>query len=260
VVQNSALCTTGAGPVQIVALHGLGADRRQPLGLLGVGDELTDQNVLAMDLRAHGLCELDASPSTLTISQLATDVESLILSHDMADSVALFGISMGAAIALDLLARGTVPVAQAFIVRPAWHWSANPPNLDVLTHIGNLLARWGSDEGRRRLKASDTFARVAAVSTRAAQALLLQFTDGRALERAARLTAIPASAPRRPQASAAEVTVLAADQDPVHPVHIAEAVAADLNARLVEVPPRYDQPEEHLRRVRAVVVETLRSP
>jgi hypothetical protein len=62
----------GKGTRAVVVLHGLGADHRQPLGLLGSPEPAW--RVLAPDLRAHGATTLPESAADLTIARLAGDV------------------------------------------------------------------------------------------------------------------------------------------------------------------------------------------
>jgi hypothetical protein len=86
--------------------------------------------------------------------------------------------------------------------------------------------------------------------------LLAQFGDPGAARRWHRLVAIPADAPGRPRA-APPTRILAAAQDPVHPLQIAETLAADLGADLSVVPPRYEQPARHRAAVTAALHEFL---
>lgn len=91
-------------PSVVIALHGLGGDRTQPLGAFG--DFGSDIALLAPDLRAHGETEAPVSPERLTFESLADDVTGLLRELGQADKpVYVSGISMGAAIALTLLQR-----------------------------------------------------------------------------------------------------------------------------------------------------------
>lgn len=233
-------------PPVIVALHGLGGDRSQPLAL--VADAAgSEGRVVAPDLRAHGSCTLDESAEHLTFARLAADVEAEVGPAD--GSVVLVGVSMGAALALELVSRGVLDVRGLVLVRPAWLWEPHPANLAAYPRIAALLRRQGATAGKARFIESRDHATVAAVSVAAADALAAQFDAPRAVERAARLERFPASAPRRIPALAIPALVLAGERDPVHPVPLAEALSADLGADLRIVPPRYDAPDEHARQV-----------
>jgi pimeloyl-ACP methyl ester carboxylesterase len=124
--------------------------------------------------------------------------------------------------------------------------------------MARLMVEEGAAQARETFRRSEPYGQVAAISTAAAEALLGQFDAPLARERAQRLVALPADAPRRPTVRAgapddSRITVVAGDLDPVHPVPLAEQVAADLGAELVTVPPRYDAPEEHAAAVRALL-------
>ena len=237
----------GRGERDVLVLHGLGADSRQPLDLFP--DALRAScRVLAPDLRGHGDTRLPAAGPDLTFEQLAADVEDLMRQHAVACATVV-GVSMGAAVALELAARAVVPLRGLVLVRPAWLWSPHPANLAALPLIAELLRTRGPAAGRETFRAGPVYARIAEVSPGAARALLAQFEAPHAVARAVRLESLPAAAPHRPESIDAPVLVLASDRDPVHPLPLAEALAADLGAELVIVAPRYDEPESHVRDV-----------
>lgn len=239
----------------LVLLHGLGADHRQPLALLG--DDVP--GVIAPDLRAHGACTLPEDAAELTFARLGSDVEELLHVLDRTSELVLVGISMGAGVAIELLTRPSLHVAAAVLIRPAWAWSPAPPNLDVFDEIAVLLRTYGPAEGRTRWRASPSFAAICEVSPGAAEALTAQFDAPRAVERADRLSALPWSAPSRPASPVeASLTVLAGPLDPVHPLGVAEQVAADLGARLNVVSARYETPVLHQRQVAAEITRATR--
>jgi pimeloyl-ACP methyl ester carboxylesterase len=248
----------GSGHRTLVMLHGLGGDRSQPLALIR-GVDLAGVRVLAPDLRSHGRCALDESAELLTFAQLAADVEDLLAHEAGPDGVLLAGISMGAALAVELAARQIVPVHGMLLIRPAWRWAPRPENLMPYAVIAEMLARHGARDGRARFRQAPAYARIADVSVLAAEALLGQFDAPRAVARASRLTAIPASTPTRPAVGLdGPVMVIGAGADPVHPRPLAEQVAGDLGARMILAAPRYDAPTEHTRQVGHRIVQFVR--
>lgn len=238
----------GPGGPTVLLLHGLGADHRQPLNLLDVENASLD--VVAPDLRAHGATRLPESAAHLTFDQLAADVEDLVAHLRLPLPVVILGISMGAAVATQLLFRAKLPIAAAMLVRPAWAWRSNPANLAVFADVAELLLTTSAANGKRVLPNAESFRVIHQQSPLAAAATLSQFDDPHAAARVSRLTAIPNSAPNRPPRPVpTPITVLACEQDPVHPYALAETVASDLGAALRSVPPRYDQPSAHGRAV-----------
>ncbi|MEP6651090.1 MAG: alpha/beta hydrolase [Lapillicoccus sp.] len=238
----------------ILALHGLGADRRQPLTLLEQDSQHAYQ-VVAPDLRGHGDNTLPEDDEHLTFDQLAADVEDLSQELSFTGPPFIIGISMGAAVAIQLIHRSKLPIAGALLIRPAWEWSPNPPNLAVFGDIARLLNSLGARDGRQAIHETDRYRQIETHSPAAAAALLTQFDDPKAEDRAARLTALPGSAPQRPSRplKAPPVVVLGCDLDPVHPQPLARTVATDLAATFRLVPPRYEKPEAHRVTVNAAV-------
>ncbi|MGK3945123.1 alpha/beta fold hydrolase [Streptomyces sp. RP5T] len=243
---------TGNGDQPLLLLHGLGADRNQPLSLADATVRSRCQ-VLAPDLRAHGATTLDEREELLTFSQMAADVEEVISDVAPEQPLVVVGISMGAGIATQLLARGKVAIRGLVLIRPAWCWQSHPAGLFAFPHITQLLRRDGPAKGKVRFRNSEHYASIAASSTAAADALLGQFDAPKAVERAQRLTAIPASAPVRPATPDVARLVIGSEKDPVHPLSVAERVAEDLAAPLEIVSPRYDAPEHHYTQVACAI-------
>jgi pimeloyl-ACP methyl ester carboxylesterase len=248
----------GSDGPRVLLLHGLGANRTQPLTLLG--DALGERGqILAPDLRGHGRCRLDESAPMLHHAQLAEDVEQVLTSVWQDGPVLLAGISMGAAVVAELMARQRIHIAGAVLIRPAWRWQPSPPNLAGFPVIAALLRACSPEDGKRRLAGTPEYRAIADVSGAAAAALLAQFDDVGAAHRADRLIAIPASAPQRPHINAGDfpLLVLGADLDPVHPLSLAAGVAADLGARFEGVPPRYEAPARHQRAASRLVASLI---
>ncbi len=156
------------------------------------------------------------------------------------------GISMGAGIAVQLLHRGNLDIRRTLLVRPAWHWKPSPPNLDVFDDVATLLTSTHAEEAKQQLRNRTRYRAIARVSEPAATALLAQFDDPRAQERAQRLAAIPRSSPRMPrQSQRNSVHVIGCPLDPIHPMPLAADLAADLVGQFHQAAARYDQPAQH---------------
>jgi pimeloyl-ACP methyl ester carboxylesterase len=256
--ESLAFGLTGTGSIPVVMLHGLGADRRQPTSLL-TDALMAAGNYLIPDLRGHGITRLPHEVQDLTFTRMAQDVEQTLEGIQQAP-VVFIGISMGAALTCELLARQRVEVRGAVLIRPAWMWDPSPPNLGVFPVIARLLETMPAAEAKSRFAKTVEFAGVQSVSPSAASALLAQFDDPWARARASRLQALPASAPARPGGIAPHVpaVVIGSGLDPVHPLSLAESLAADLQLSLREVSPRYEAPQSHARQVGQVIERLLR--
>lgn len=237
-------------------LHGLGADRRQPLALLGpVLDDASvggaGRPVLAFDTRAHGDSPLIGTGADFAIDRLADEIADAATAAAPAVSdspLTIMGISMGAAIALRIALRGLLPIDRAVFIRPSFDDRSMPANLRPFPVIGQLLHDRAADPRPHVIddfRESWVYRQMAHRSPAGAKALLSQFTSPMAAERAIRLVEVPRN---RAFASEAELgglaargirsLVVAAERDPVHPLELGERWAGALDAPLVTVPPR----------------------
>ncbi|BDZ54210.1 hypothetical protein GCM10025870_12830 [Agromyces marinus] len=149
-------------------LHGLGADRRQPLELFG--PVLGTGTVVAPEVRAHGGSEVVGAPEDFALGRLAREVAAEVGAAPSARDgrpLTLVGVSMGAAIALRIASDGLLPVERAVFVRPAFDDRSLPPHLHAFPVIGELLRESGPVAGARRFLGTEPYRRVEAESPRA---------------------------------------------------------------------------------------------
>ncbi len=213
----------------VLLLHGLGGDSAQPWAFLNGASGLRR---IAPDLRAHGATGYIGPEDAFTFDGLADDVVALLDRLGVAGPVIVVGVSMGAAIALNLTVRWPKRVMALTLVRPAWLDRPMPSNLAAFPLVADLLRRHGSSERRSRFERSAAYLAVRAESDSGAASLCGQFTAPYAVERAVRLDRMPRSAPVTDAAALARVRcpalVVGAPRDLVHPVALAEATAAAL--------------------------------
>jgi pimeloyl-ACP methyl ester carboxylesterase len=264
--------------VTTVLLHGLGADRRQPLSLFEtVIHEVAgpDELVIAPDVRAHGGFLAVGEPADFAIDRLAREVcghvpvaiaEAGRDTNGMAASepITVIGISMGAAIAVRIALAGLLPVARAIFVRPAFDDRSLPEHLRPFPVIGQILADAGP-AGAAEFQERSLYHGIAAVSPAGARALLAQFQAPDAARRAMRLVEIPRNRAFDTEAELAGLTargirsfVVGAVRDPVHPLPVAEQWAGGLGAPMELVPGRDDGMAAHTAALRERVGRWLR--
>ncbi len=234
--------------MSFVLLHGLGADRGQPLGLFGpvlarLG--VPAEAIAAPDVRAHGASRLVGDPADFALDRLAREVAGEVGAPS--EPVTIIGISMGAALALRICLLGLLPVERAVFVRPAFADRSLPANLRPFPVMGELLRELGPVEGAARFRAPDPYVRVAHESPAGGRGLLTQFTAPDAARRAIRLVEIPRNRAFDADGDLAALggrgirsLVVGAPRDPVHPFRLAERWAGGLGAPLERVPPRDD--------------------
>jgi pimeloyl-ACP methyl ester carboxylesterase len=259
--------------VLTILLHGLGADRSQPLGLFSpvlASPELASaapgDEVIALDVRAHGGSPLLGTAGDFALDALARELAATTIdtASRPVEAVTLIGISMGAALALRIALSELLPVRRAVFVRPAFTSESLPPNLRAFPVIAELLTRLGPEEGAAAFRESSLYQHVAAASPLGARGLIAQFTAPDAAARAVRLSEIPRNRAYRDPAELGVLAtrgvrslVVAAPRDPVHPEAVAEEWAAGLAAPLLRVPARDDGQPAQTAAMRAGVAEWL---
>lgn len=258
--------------MSFVLLHGLGADRSQPLGLFGpVLDTLgvAGHAVSAPDVRAHGTSPVVGRPADFALDRIAdevaAEVRAALPTGPAARPLTLVGISMGAALAMRICLRGLLPVERAVFVRPAFDDRSLPPNLHAFPVIGELLRELGPVDGAERFQRTEPYLRVARESPAGGRGLLTQFTATDAAARAIRLVEIPRNRAFDGEAELAGLPargirslVVGAPRDPVHPFALAELWAGALGAPLERVPARDDGQAAQAAAMRDVVAGWLR--
>jgi pimeloyl-ACP methyl ester carboxylesterase len=224
--------------------HGLGGDVNQPLGLFRPPPGF---RALSLDCRGHGLTRPLGPEGKLGIGASADDVLAL-MDHLGIESAIVGGISMGAAIALNLTLRYPARVRGLVLARAAWLDGPMQRNAEIFAHIARLIRQHGAAEGERLFSQTDDYRQMLAQSTDCAAALLGQFMHPRAEETVAKLERIPRDQPcqdlRDVQSIGVPTLVLANQQDPIHPFEygrrlaelIPGAVFRELTPKSVSVP------------------------
>src|SRR6266496_3640772 len=121
--------------VPFVFQHGMGGDVHQIQDLL---EPPIPFRLLTLDCRGHGETRQAGAPTHLGFASFADDLLAMI---DMLhlQQIAVGGISMGAAVALNFALRYPQRVLGLVLVRPAWLNEPLPVNLRVYPRIAALI-------------------------------------------------------------------------------------------------------------------------
>jgi pimeloyl-ACP methyl ester carboxylesterase len=247
------LVRAATGP-PLLMLHGLGGNSDQ---LARYSTNLVVGSLLAPDLRAHGETMLVGGPDAFHFNGLTDDLVAL-LDRLHYPRTAVVGVSMGAGVAVNLALRYPERVSALLLIRPAWTDEPNPPHLSAMRCVGELLQRLDSVVGARVFADSPEYTRVAEASAAAASSLLQQFRDPSASERAVRLVQMPLSNPFKRLADLGALDtpsmVVAAPNDPLHPVEVAQEWAAHIpGSRWFQTASRDADPDAYHRDLTASV-------
>lgn len=243
----------------VIFQHGLGGDETQVAQTFPATDGVRR---ITVECRGHGASPLgDSRP--FSIRMFAEDVFSVAMDRDTNRPV-VGGISMGAAIALNLAHRHAGRVSALILVRPAWLFEAAPINMAPIRTIASLLQKHPVDEARRLFVASQTAADLRSRAPDNFASLLGYFDRPDAAAFAEVLADIAADGPGVSREQAAALTiptlVIGNRQDAIHPLSSARAVAETIKgATFVDVTPKAADGVQHFAETQAAISDFLAS-
>ena len=256
-VRLSYVDADGSG-MPVVFQHGL-------CGAMGQTTEAfpqdTDARLLTLECRGHGESEL-GDPQSISINTFASDLAGL-LEHLGLDRVVLGGISMGAAITLQLAVQRPTLVRALILARPAWSYNKAPPNMQPNLVVGQLMAQHHRGPAKQAFLDSATadFLRTASPDNLAS---LTGFFDREPLQATSELLQrISADGPAVTAADLQKLNVpclvIGHRDDVIHPLSLAKGLA-DLipNAQFVEITPKTVSKERYLNDMHQAIHQFLK--
>jgi pimeloyl-ACP methyl ester carboxylesterase len=237
----------------VVFQHGLCGDAGQSAEAFPADARLRR---ITLECRGHGASQA-GDFSAFSIATFADDVAALIERLGRGPLV-VGGISMGAAIALRLVARRPDLVRGLILARPAWVTRAAPDNMAANVEVGRLLAKLPADEAKAVFLAGATAKRLAAEAPDNLASLTGFFAREPQATTAALLQAIAADGPgvSHEEARAIRVPTLVVGhgRDAIHPFAHAQALAALIpGARLVAIAAKADDRARYVAGFRAAL-------
>lgn len=237
--------------------HGLGATAAQPAEVFPKDLELQRITLLC---RGHGGSSLGPLQH-LSIKQFANDAVAL-LDHLKIEQAAIGGISLGAAMALNIAARHPGRVSKLVLARPAWVDAPAPDSMEFYPVIARLLASHNANDALHQFQNLPEFLTLRSTSPDNAASLVSFFTRPRPETTIALLSTIPLDGPRvtRAQMAAIEIPtlVIGNGQDHVHPLSYAHALAEAIQgARFHEITSKTVDKRAYLAEFREVLKDFL---
>src|SRR5262245_38296441 len=157
--------------IPVIIQHGLGGDTAQPTLLFQPPPGF---RLISFDARGHGETRPFGPPEKIALAAFADDLLGL-LDHLGIERAIVGGISMGAAIALNLGLRYPDRMLGLILSRPAWLDRPFPPHLAIFPLLTRLIQECGPQEGRRRFLETEEYRRLKAVNPDSAQTLADHF-------------------------------------------------------------------------------------
>ena len=226
--------------------HGLGADVSQPFSLFKPPQGI---RLICFDARTHGQTHPVGPPERIGLATFADDLLA-VMDHLKLPNAIVGGISMGAAIALNVVLRHPERVIGLVLSRPAWLDGPNPWNMKMFSLLSQLLRDHGRVKGKQVFLQTadykDTLSRWPDVAT----SLAGQFDNPEVEEGAFKFARIINDTPSRDRREWAGIhvptLVLANRRDPVHPYEYGEVLARLIpGAELRELTPKSVSLEQH---------------
>jgi pimeloyl-ACP methyl ester carboxylesterase len=246
----------GSGP-PVIFQHGLGGDEAQ------VAEVFPDDAAfrrLTLECRGQGRSAA-AAPESYSIASFADDVLAFADARGV-DRFVVGGISMGAAIALNIAVHHPDRVAALVLARPAWLWEVAPDNLHMYVEIARHLRNPDAGQALAEFEASDTVQQLVrkAPDNLVALRKFLAVEDREAL--ASLLLAIATDGPGVSEAEARAIhvptLVIGTAADVAHPLAYARTLAATIpGARLAEITPKGIDRPRYVAGFRQVVADFL---
>jgi pimeloyl-ACP methyl ester carboxylesterase len=238
--------------------HGLGAEVSQPFSLCQPPPGI---RLIGFDARTHGQTRPVGPPEKISLATFADDLRALMDHLGIARAV-VGGISMGAAITLNLTLQHPERVVGLVQSRPAWLDAPNPWNVRMFTLISALLNDHGRVRARQLFKQTPEYLETLERWPEVAASLAGQFDQPDVEASAFKFERIITDAPCRDRRLCSGIRVptlvLANRLDPIHPFEYGEILAALIpGAELRELTSKSVSLEQHNLDVRRALDEFL---
>ncbi len=229
----------------LVFLHGLGADSEQAMALCKGLDEV---RVISVDMPGHG--KSVCSEREQFSFELFAEVCKALMDTLGIERAIVGGISMGGGISLQVALRWPERVEALLLQRPAWLNESAIKNLEIVASTGLWIEMGGLSHAREKLEQHSMLRALDQTLPACAESIRALLSRPQAETSSAVLPAMSMDQPYRfsEQLNAIQVPslIVSCKNDPLHPVEIAEALAAGLKGSSYrEIPSRYLKPESH---------------
>lgn len=234
--------------------HGLGATAAQPAEVFPPQFQR-----ITLICRGHEGSHL-GDPARLSIAQFTDDALAL-LNHLNLQTIAVGGISLGAAIALRLAALHPTRANALILARPAWIIDPAPASMAAYTEVARLLLSHG-EMGRALFQSGQIYRDLSTASPDNAASLVTFFTRPDPDSTKALLSRIPLDGPgitaSQMRALSLPTLILTTAEDHVHPRAYGDALAALIpDAKLQSLTPKGRDKASHVDEFRAALAGFL---
>ena len=228
-------------------MHGLGAGRTQTTSAL---TSLNNTQLIAPDMLGHGDSISEDPEAVMNFYQSADDVIA-ILDHLEIEKANIGGLSMGSGIAVNIALRYPERVNKLILLRPSWLDQKKPEHLSLVAYVGQWIIEDGAEVAEQKLTTHSDYVALYEEVPKVAESIRGLFQRPAYLSHTAVLYKMWEDAPFTSLDDLAkiqnEALMLFTTRDNLHPSPVAESVANALPnvTQSLELPPRYDEPQEY---------------
>lgn len=246
----------GAEP--LLFLHGLGAGRAQTTAAM---TDLEKHRVIAPDMLGHGDSISENADDVQSFDQFADD--SIAILDEMGiEKANVGGLSMGSGIALNIALRYPERVNKLILLRPSWMDQKQPEHLSLVAYVGQWIEELGVEKAQENLHANTEYQELLERVPKVALSIDGLFGRPGHFSHTAVLHRMWKDAPFASldllKTISNQVLVMYTDRDDLHPIPVAQTIAAQFtNVTTKSLPPRYDDPENYGVELNEVINEFL---
>jgi pimeloyl-ACP methyl ester carboxylesterase len=228
----------GGDGMPVIFQHGLCGDARQTNEAFPLDPRFRR---ITIESRGHGQSEA-GDPAQFSIQTFADDVAAFIDAHSLGP-IFIGGISMGAAITLNVAVHRPQVVRGLILARPAWITASAPANQSPNLEVGRLLRDLSQEDAREAFEATETAKHLAEIAPDNLASLRGFFSREPQTITAALLQAIAADGPGISEEDVRKLEiptlVIGHDIDYIHPLSYAATLSQLIpHSELVTITPK----------------------
>ncbi|MGI6215420.1 MAG: alpha/beta fold hydrolase [Christensenellales bacterium] len=236
-----------------IFLHGLGGDIQQILSSFDVSEGI---RLISLDMQGHGKSQADWGD--YNFNSLANDVISL-MDFLKLNKAAIGGISMGAAVSINIAVRFPEKIQKLLLVRPAW---INKPMDEDKIRLFSIEADYLKNNDMQGFINTKEYKNIKAKSEYTANSFSKGFSNPASLKNYNKFAILPGLCPfsstEQLKRIDAETLILACRNDWIHPYEYAEFYKKHIkNSVLRELPSKDADEKTHMALLKKYIKEFL---
>lgn len=226
----------------LVFIHGLGANINQ---IKNTYYNTGNNSLLLIDMEGHGKSEVDLN--NYNFSSFSDDIK-YILDYLNIKKIALAGISMGSATAINFTLKYPEYVNKLILIRNAWtNKSMHPEFVELYDIVAEALKA----KNIQILASSEQFIKLKSKSNQATTSLVNYFNDSASLKCYQKFNILPKSQPfselKDLNKIKIDTLIVSNHNDPIHPYEYGEIISENINnSKFIEITSKDIDKNKHI--------------